>query len=349
MIKKIRIFTIFLLVMSCLFSLTSAEAFDGLDSGLVAYWSFNNQDNPGYDDTGNGYNGTVYGATWTGEGITGGAMNFDGVDDYISIPIYDYFSISYTASVWFKSTSGTLDMLVDQESFPKAPIHIGVSEKNVWVTIRDSESKGISVSTADSFNDGEWHHVVAVRTGADNGSVTIELYVDGVYYGADTGILKDTASNENPLEIGRRSDNEEDSREFEGTIDEVRIYNRPVTDEEVLKLYDNELLIQPSYFDLDVNNLIISKQKHDKKLIFTTSGKGESPDFSGLKNRDVIQAKVTIELLGSAPDGGNIVMSDEEIYLEVKKSGKNFTIIKTNRPNKKAMKKIGFKKPIRWW
>ena len=40
-----------------------------LDNGLEAYWSFNDRDNPGYDDSGNFHQGTVNGATWTSDGI----------------------------------------------------------------------------------------------------------------------------------------------------------------------------------------------------------------------------------------------------------------------------------------
>lgn len=53
--------------------------------GLVAYWSFDRPSNPGYDDSGNGQNGTVYGATWTTQGRVGGALEFDGSGDDVYI------------------------------------------------------------------------------------------------------------------------------------------------------------------------------------------------------------------------------------------------------------------------
>jgi len=53
--------------------------------GLVGHWSFDSPSNPGYDDSGNGQNGTFYGATWTTQGRVGGALEFDGSGDYVYI------------------------------------------------------------------------------------------------------------------------------------------------------------------------------------------------------------------------------------------------------------------------
>lgn len=336
MFKKMMVLAVCILTMSFVFCFTTSEASNGIDSGLVAYWSFNDQDNVGYDDTGNGYNGTVYGATWIEEGLFGGAVSFDGVDDHISIPIDDYFSDSYTASVWFKTTSGSANILVDQESLPKAPIHIIVWNNEVWAVIQDSNGDSIQVSSnPDTFIDGEPHHVVAVRSGGDFGEVTLELFVDGVSYGTETKVLADTAVPGFPLEIGRRSP--DGPWEFQGTIDEVRIYDRPLTGEEVLNLFNYDPGAEPrtpqTFADIDVKKFLIMKHKYRNQASFFTRGICELPDLSYLNDGDVIEARMTIELIGSAPNGGDIIMSDEEIYLEVKKWGKLFVI------KKKRMKK----------
>ena len=53
---------------------------------LIAYWSFDDENDIGHDDSGNGHQGTNHGATSISNGISGRALSFDGVDDYIDIP-----------------------------------------------------------------------------------------------------------------------------------------------------------------------------------------------------------------------------------------------------------------------
>ena len=66
-------------------------------NGLVGWWPFNGNAN---DESGNGNNGTVNGATLTSDrfGNASSAYSFDGVDDYIEIQLNQ--SLSYTYSAW---------------------------------------------------------------------------------------------------------------------------------------------------------------------------------------------------------------------------------------------------------
>lgn len=74
-----------------------------LTNGLVAYFPFNGNAN---DASGNGHNGTVYGATLTTNrfGNPNGAYYFDGSSAYITAPFTNtVFTADFTASVWFKA------------------------------------------------------------------------------------------------------------------------------------------------------------------------------------------------------------------------------------------------------
>ena len=70
--------------------------------GLVGHWSFDEGNgNVVYDYSGNDNTGNIYGATWV-EGVLGGALSFDGVDDYIEIsntPEFNSFT-QITTSSW---------------------------------------------------------------------------------------------------------------------------------------------------------------------------------------------------------------------------------------------------------
>jgi hypothetical protein len=74
------------------------------------------------------------------------------------------------------------------------------------------------VSTASGYNDGQWHHVVFVRT-KSSGAFT--LYVDGASAGSDTNNTSSLTA-QSTMSIGRLSS---PGNYFAGTIDEVAIYN----------------------------------------------------------------------------------------------------------------------------
>lgn len=77
-------------------------------NGLIGWWPFNGNAN---DESGNGNNGTVNGATLTTDrnGVTNKAYNFDGVDDKIIITAQSIIpqQSNYTVSLWFKSAIST--------------------------------------------------------------------------------------------------------------------------------------------------------------------------------------------------------------------------------------------------
>jgi len=80
------------------------------DDGLVAEWHFDE----GYgsvlkDSSGNGNDGTIYGATWV-DGKFGKALSFDGVDDYVDCGndrIFDFGTNTFTIETWVKTIDKT--------------------------------------------------------------------------------------------------------------------------------------------------------------------------------------------------------------------------------------------------
>jgi hypothetical protein len=88
------------------------------------------------------------------------------------------------------------------------------------------------------LNDGQWHHVVGIyeKTGDTTGKVTI--YADGKWEGSGEGTLDDFAS-PYPLFIGARNEDNSPGDNWKGTIDEVAIYNRVLTAEEIQQHYQS--------------------------------------------------------------------------------------------------------------
>ena len=73
----------------------------------VAYWSFDDSSDIGNDDSGNGHDGVKHGATWMSNGVKGGALDFDGVDDLFEVsdhPDLDMGSSQdFMISAWIKT------------------------------------------------------------------------------------------------------------------------------------------------------------------------------------------------------------------------------------------------------
>ena len=210
---------------------------DTLSYGLIAYYPLNGT-YLANDISGNNNNGVTYGATLT-TGINGeanGAYNFDGVNDKIELGKFlNSTNINnFTISLWTKG-------VINPNEFSYI-IHQGISDSIgnsiIWIgpnnagTIAFSfDGQYVAGMTNINFNSNEWYHLVMTY----NGSV-VSGYINSVVKNehSDTSIanvISDTI-----LSIGT-SHITSPSRAFEGSISDVRIYNRVLSSSEISLLY----------------------------------------------------------------------------------------------------------------
>lgn len=209
--------------------------------GLVLSYSFDRDgDGTVPDESGNRLNGTVHGARWVNAGVSGGAYAFDGVDDHIEVKDPSNLR-AYSISVWVN-----LDDLEPRSVIARTSLagpgsewshQIGVAHSNnVEHYIFPSAYPECRVTGADTLNTGVWYHVVG--TGSDRD--VMRLYVDGVevgsvdlpgplWRGGDRWLIGHEVGVDRDAYRGRRG-------AFHGTVDELRIYNRVLTEEEILRL-----------------------------------------------------------------------------------------------------------------
>ncbi len=194
---------------------------------LVAYYAFENNAN---DSSGNGLDGTIVGTPGYVAGVTGMALSLDGVDDHVDCGDNGNFDITeaITLSAWVNTSdagNSEHNPFVCKGDQSYAIKH--ASGNSIEFFIYDSTWQTLDSPVNDSFN-GVWHHVAGTFDGN-----RLLLYVDGsVVKSMDyTGAIAKTTY---PVNIGRNSQNTD--RLYEGLIDEVRIYDRALSEGEILFL-----------------------------------------------------------------------------------------------------------------
>jgi hypothetical protein len=205
-------------------------------SSAVSRWSMDDADvdSGTITDTWGSNDGTINGATTgaTGIGHTGEAFSFDGSDDYVSPPNIGLTEgPPFTISVWVKAESTGNHRVIYSEDYTgdvsnNVALMKDSSDKwRFWVRNQSGTAANIYSST---FSTGKWYHLVAVNNG------TMRLYVNGVEEGhtSDPGgtHTKDASG------IGYRPNSND--LYFNGKIDEVRIYNTALTQQQIWKLYN---------------------------------------------------------------------------------------------------------------
>lgn len=236
------------------------------EEGLVGYWDFDETSGYiAYDHSGNGNNGAVHGAATVPHGICGNALKFDGGDDYVDMGDDPDFDITGDISIacWFKTDTPQLGVLVNKfDQYGPDQGYILLMGDAYWGSAGSLTFKlykdgytttgGDAFTTSSSFADGEWHFVTAIYT--PDGSSRPRIYVDavlqsGTYKG---GALSSIGAANYPFLIGQNSSGSTGSyHNFNGSIDEVRIYNEALSELKIKELYGQKVAELVGYWDFN--------------------------------------------------------------------------------------------------
>ncbi|MFC1481987.1 FG-GAP-like repeat-containing protein [Candidatus Neomarinimicrobiota bacterium] len=207
---------------------------------LVAYYPFNGNAN---DESGNGNDGTVNGATLAMDrfGNANNAYDFDGVDDYITTAAKTWgFSTEGSISAWIKTTSpGEITVFSLGHGSAQDELLLQIEGNNKIGIYNHKQIDNYNVrASSTSVNTGDWVHVVGVISGGGSPSNLI-VYVNGIQETGTTltvGVptdISDTIPRE--ARLGWRTG--EVGNPFNGDIDDIRIYNRALSAAEIEALY----------------------------------------------------------------------------------------------------------------
>lgn len=186
----------------------------------------------------------INGPTWSSGGVSNNCLYFDGVNDYVEIPLdivdFDYGNY-LTYSCWFKTSSDqTNKVLMCQDLYTsgseiyKSRFYFGAANTMVFsVRHPDGTKSDVIGTTASSLCNGQWHHIIGTYNRYDAQGNRIKIYIDGQLKNQATGYDKPIWRGNTNLYIGRWSS----SLYYQGYIDEVAVFNYAMSQNEAENYY----------------------------------------------------------------------------------------------------------------
>lgn len=241
---KTNRFTLLIATMACFVAGGTLQASFEPSNGLVAHYPFDGNAN---DASGNGNHGTVNGASLGTDrhGISGKAYSFDGADDWVeSTNIVSAYN-KFTYSAWFSASYGTGNNLRTIVSKPRSSAGTGsrlglpFSSLELGGGIFNGitlQSQGVAINSRINLN--QWYFAAFTSDGAE-----MNLFVDGKLLDSNSNPTGDNLYSQQNLLIGKElhsNAGEDGQRYFQGSIDNVRIYNRALSAADVAALYEME-------------------------------------------------------------------------------------------------------------
>ena len=213
-----------------------------LRQGLIGYWPFNGNAN---DESGNGNNGTVNGATLAADrfGNTGKAYWFDGNSNNILIGNSVFDSLyQVTISAYIKTSDVDGGYIISTGNLNEFALSINnlgqfVGETNYLPTTNGSTNFQIASNSSAGNNNNQWKFVAMVFDGQTN-----KLYVDRNLVDIDTAIAPMLITHEpSYLSFGSYywwgSVYQNSAFNFSGDLDDIMIYNRALSSNEIQQLF----------------------------------------------------------------------------------------------------------------
>jgi hypothetical protein len=205
----------------------------------VLHYAFEGNAN---DSTGANH-GTAFGNPTYGAGKIGQAINLDGIDDYVAIDNFNYSSGGHAevcVCAWIRTTVEGNQIIAsfDRNEYWRLEINgDGAGPGQVgWDVMTDTGQ--VDYGSSARVDDGQWHHVAGVF---DNGTLTI--YIDGNAEESASGGPMYGTGNTRFGYIGVGSESTSFNADpktpvylFTGAVDDVRVYDRVLTPEEIAGL-----------------------------------------------------------------------------------------------------------------
>jgi hypothetical protein len=199
-----------------------------------------------YDLTGNLYNGILTnGPTYSSN--NGGYIVFDGTNDYVTTADVNHGTSEFTLEVWvyfnaFSSYNCIMKKNTDNEAWPVFSMYVesngtfrGLYSSQVFGACLES-----AISSTANISTNQWYHLCYSKGAA--GYTTMKLHKNGVSQAYSNSLygshINEVCNSSKPVLIGVEYDNDAFIRHVNGRISVARIYNRQLSDAEILQNYN---------------------------------------------------------------------------------------------------------------
>ena len=235
-------------ILLCTFILIAGVDAQVVTDGLVSYYTLDKNDIAGdtVKDIVGGKDGTVVGEPTSIEGHLGDALDFGGQPDCVELPsIFKIGENPASYEAWFLKTPdsrvGWQYILTNKTNFTDHFFRLGFNQNTGQLRYYTEQANNVRkawVTDAD-YADGKWHHVVATREGDK-----AKMYVNGILIKEDEAMAGDIGGGETNWYIAQNGNTAE---YLIGAVDEVRIYKKALTLEEVKQNFASQgLSVEPT-------------------------------------------------------------------------------------------------------
>jgi len=220
--KRISSVCIFSFLVLAIWHVSVADAQQFVTDGLVAFWTMDQADINGNtlkDMSGNGNDATIMGTLASAGGVIDEALEFDGGANYVEVPALGAWEQA-SIECWAYATDfvASYQGIISTWQWTAGKVHYKFESNQIQVDKNDGDK---IVADAEA---GTWYHVIYT---CDTVADELKLYVNGEL--VDEGTAGSTPQNMDERRIG----SEHDGRYLNGMVDEVRLYNRILSDGEI--------------------------------------------------------------------------------------------------------------------
>ena len=197
-----------------------------VDNSLIGWWQFNGTAN---DSSDNGNDGTLQ----DGASVANNILECDGTGDYVDLATFTALSgQAYTVVSWFRIDGGAGTRRTICEAVPNFLLSMGLGTDNKFDVFAEKTTSFATVANIDvpSPADG-WHQIASVYKDG-----TLSAYMDGEFVGSNSGGSGDLKAYTG-FHIGRYRNNDS-TRDWDGALDDLRVYDRDLDAYEIRKIYN---------------------------------------------------------------------------------------------------------------
>ena len=207
-------------------------------NGLVAHYTMDEGvGNTLHDFSNNGNHGTLINSPAWEDGILGKALRFNGSDTSVSISHKNLdINFNLTISVWIKlmadsgnSVMGIIRNSTNSNANAIQRYSLQIGSNNIILAVVGDGASAVNTINAGVISKNDWHHISWVINKLNE---NMQVYRNGTLVSNSVQKTVTWAGSSTDVVIGRLA-----ARFFNGLIDDVRIYNRALSQKEITTLY----------------------------------------------------------------------------------------------------------------